>query len=349
MADAPAIFIIGTGRSGTTLLRLMLSAHPNIYIAHEASFYVWESLFPKSKSATEFLRFFVQTFSFRWLDLDPRQVFGDLPNPLPRERVHEAHTALLKAKAARYGRTRYGDKTPAHAGHIKRLYADYPDAKIIHIVRDPRAVVRSMQRMPWASAAVTANAMFCEVERKQVAPYQSDMHQLRLEDLIANPEQVMRGVLDFVGEPWDDAVLDHAAHIPDHKDMPPLPWLTPATGRIRRGPDDRPQLSAVQLRLVESLNKNSMREYAYDPAHVTKEPSRLRVLAALLAELPEALRFAWYYLRLGLTMRDPKHFDAPHSKALFARLNPPSWRYYPDLVEIPDAPPLPEDWELPFR
>jgi hypothetical protein len=52
--DAP-IFVIGTGRSGRTLLRQMLNAHPRIYITHEAFFYSYASQAKPGTSATEWL------------------------------------------------------------------------------------------------------------------------------------------------------------------------------------------------------------------------------------------------------------------------------------------------------
>src|SRR5262245_4780151 len=113
--EGPPIFIVGAGRSGTTLLRLMLSAHPRIYICHETSFYFWERFLPGSVSGDDFLRRFFWTFNFRWLAIDPRAVLARLPSHFPREQAGLAFEAIMRLKAASYSRVRYGDKTPAHS------------------------------------------------------------------------------------------------------------------------------------------------------------------------------------------------------------------------------------------
>src|SRR5690349_12020259 len=218
------IFVVGTGRSGTTLLRFMLSAHPRIYITHEASFYVWERMYPRRAPAADFLRYYFQSPSFRWLRLDPERVMAGLPGDLPRSRIGEAYANVMRQKAAEYGRIRFGDKTPSHAAHLTRTFEDFPDARVVHITRDPRGTVLSLSRMPWAAASLYANAAFCEIERRKVCRDDRRVLKIRLEDLLTDARGTMGRVLEDVGEPWNDAVLDHARNVPDKNDMPPLPW-----------------------------------------------------------------------------------------------------------------------------
>lgn len=343
-ADRAPIFIVGTGRSGSTLLRLMMCAHPRIYIAHEASFYVWEALGSKRRSAEEQLRAYFQTFSFRWLDIDPREVMAELELPLSRDELKLAYLAVMRVKAARYGRVRYGDKTPSHAAALGRIYEDFPDARVIHIVRDPRGTVLSLSHMPWASRSFYGNSVFVDIERAQVEKYRDRMLQVRLEDLLAEPRDTMQRVLEFVGEPWDDAVLDHASHIPDPNDMPPLPWLSTAA-RKRGTPRARWQdMSPRHIRAVERLTRKCMRAHGYERAELLDEPGRLAVLWAWMSSVPEAFRFWFHYARLGLHLRTPSNCDSDETKRLLERLNPEAWPRYPGL-EIPDPPPLPAGWD----
>lgn len=339
--DRAPIFVVGTGRSGSTLLRLLLSAHPRIYIAHETSFYVWEALFPKTAPRRAFLDYLFETFSFRWLGLDPADVRAELPDPLPRERIGEAFAAIMRLKAAQYGRPRFGDKTPSHAASLGRVFEDFPGARVIHIVRDPRGTVLSLSRMPWASASLWADAAFLEVERKQVLPFRDRLLEVRLEDLLADPRAEMGRVLDHVGEAWDEAVLDHPAHIPDHADMPPLPWLSSARRPLGKPGARWESMSPVHIRLVEWLTRHWMAQYGYERAELPEEPSRSRVALAGLGSLPEALRFAWQYLRLGLRYRDARQFESPETTRVFHTLNPSSWGLYPDFEAMPLPPALP--------
>ena len=348
MNGAAPIFVVGTGRSGTTLLRFMLCAHPRIYLTHEASFYVWEWMYPKRAPRRAFLEYFFRTSSFRWMRLDPDRVLDGLPDPLPPERIGEAYAAVMREKAAQYGRPRFGDKTPSHAAHLGRIFADFPDAKVIHIQRDPRGTVVSLSRMPWASASLYANAAFCEIERRQVAPFRDRLLQIRLEDLLGDSRRTMGRVLDFVGEPWDDAVLDHARNIPDPHDMPPLPWLESAA-RDRGAPAAQwSSLTPVQLRLVEHVSRFILRDAGYERAQLPpeQEPSRLAIYWAALKEVPEALRYMGVYGRLSRIMKDVKNFDTGPTRALFDTINPGSWARYPGF-QMPIAPPTPNRPALP--
>lgn len=333
------IFVIGTGRSGTTLLRFMLSAHPRIYLTHEASFYVWEWLYPRKAPRREFLDYYLQTPSFRWLRVEADRVLEGLPDPLPPERMGEAYAAVMRAKAAQYGRVRFGDKTPSHAAHLKRLFADFPEAKVVHIVRDPRGTAVSLSRMPWASPSLYTNAGFCELERRQIAKFRQRMLQVRLEDLLTEPKATMAQILDYVGEPWDDAVLDHARHLPDKHDMPPLPWLE-SSAQDRGAPAAQwRSMSPLDIRLVESVTRRIMRDAGYEKAQLETEPSRFSVWWAGVKQLPALARYVGTYWRMGRLLRDPAMFDAPETQALFQEVNPSSWGRYPGFA-MPIAPPL---------
>ncbi|WP_141732237.1 sulfotransferase family protein [Oligoflexus tunisiensis] len=342
--EKPPIFVIGTGRSGTTLMRLMLCAHPRIYISHEASFYVWDALYARGRNARDFLRYYVQTFSFRWLGIDPTDVLRSVDASCPRDKAHQAFTATMRLKAAQYNKPRWGDKTPSHTAYLRKIFADYPDARVIHMVRDPRGVVMSLSRMPWASDSLVANSLFCETARAQVEPFKDRVIEVKLEDLLAEPRATMQTVLDFVDEPWDDAVLNHSAHLPDTADMPPFEWLEGAA-RERSAPKARWQdLSALDIRLIEYLNRKGMKAYGYKRAVLDTEPSRVAMIGRFLQELPEALRFAFCYARLGWHIRRAEAFESPLAKRLLAALNPAALKFYPG--EMPDPPALKPGWEL---
>jgi hypothetical protein len=337
--DKAPIFVVGNGRSGTTLLRLMLCAHPRIYISHEAGFYMWESSFPAKVPRRSYVEAYLKSRTCRWLAIDPERVLAQLPDPLPVDRVKDAYAAIMREKAAMYGRPRFGDKTPGHAWYLRRIFRDFPDARVIRIVRDPRSNVESLTRMPFASQSVLACSMMLRDEHRRVAPYADRILTIRLEDLLADGRTVMGKVLDFVGEPWDDAVLDHAKHLPDAHDMPPHPWLE-SSARDRTAPQARwMSLSAAQVRLIETITAARMRDGGYTPAPLEREPAALSVLWARLREVPEAIRFGWVGVRIAIQLRKQNH-DSEHVDAMFRLLNPPSWARYPSLKgQIKPEPP----------
>lgn len=339
------IFVVGTGRSGTTLLRLMLCAHPRIHLTHEASFYVWETIGGKKMDGEALLAFVMRSLHFRWMRLDPREVVQELPRPVPRSEIHRFYTAAMRAQAAKYGKVRWGDKTPSHANHLKRVFEDYPEARVVRIVRDPRSVVRSLVRMPWFPGSLGAAAALIGDEQRKVAPFRDRILEISLEDLLRDPRATMERVLEHVGEPWDDAVLEHANHLPDPDDTPDTPWFRNAGKPLTpfREPDWTAQ-DAVELRLIERLTRKSMVADGYAPAVLPAEPGRFAVFWRWLRDLPVALRALGVILELTKLARDPANEDTPHARAVFRKLNPPSWAHYPGF-EMPHTPELPEGWE----
>src|SRR5438034_9658853 len=107
-AQGPPIFIVGLARSGTTLLRLMLSAHPRIYICREIVFYSFEGGCSPHVTGEEFAGHFLEAIP--WLHLDGERIRSRLPADFPRERTGLLFEEIMRAKAASYGRVRYGDK-----------------------------------------------------------------------------------------------------------------------------------------------------------------------------------------------------------------------------------------------
>ncbi len=344
-SDTAPIHVIGTGRSGTTLLRMMLSAHPRIHLTHEASFYVWESVYGKG-APSGLVRYYLQTPHFRWLRLDPAEVVADLPAPFTAAHRKDLYAAVMRQAAARHGKPRWGDKTPSHSANLDRIFEDWPDARVVRIVRDPRATVHSLTRMPWATPSLVGASGFCELERHQVEPYRDRILEIRLEDLVADAEGTMRAVLDHVGEDWSDQVLDHPAHAPD--DLPPVPWfaraLAPRTTSLRESWSR--VWTPTEIRLVERINQETMARYGYEPAVLDgAEPSSLARWMRHLRDLPAVGRAIWITIRMGLLARDPSNFDGPVQKALFRKLNPDAWEAMPGFDGIPDAPPLPDGWQ----
>jgi hypothetical protein len=336
-ARAP-IFIIGTGRSGTTLFRNILNAHPAIHIAFEPHFYWYESLYQKRATGRVVLDYYFQTSHFRWQRIDPMRVLDGLPDPLPRAKLGLAYAAVMREKAAQYGRTRYGEKTPAHAASLRRIYSDFPDARVIHIVRDPRNTAVSLSRMPWAPSSLMMNAAYLDLERKQANKFRDKMLRIRLETLLAEPRTTMEQVLAFVGEPWHDAVLDHARHLPSPDDTPPFPWLEGAA-RDRVAPEAQWLcLRPVEVRMIERMTERLMKEHGYERATLEHEPRWISVFWEGVRQIPQVVRYLAIAIPLARKARDPRNIDAVEAE-FFRRINPAAWTRYPGFV-MPTSPPL---------
>jgi hypothetical protein len=317
----------------------MLRAHPRIYISHEAFFYVANRLCPGRKSGRDFMEYYFQTWWFRWLGIDPARVLAGLPDPLPRKKVGLGFAAVMREKAALYGKPRFGDKTPGHAVCLPEIFTDFPDARVVHVVRDPRETVQSLQRMPWTPPSLVFNALYLADERNQIAKWRNRILEVRLEDLLAQPRPTMKRVLDYVGEPWDEAVLDHARSIPEESDIPQMPWHEGATRDRSAAPERREGLSPLQTRMVELIAWRTMKEAGYQRAKLAHTPNLLTVFWAMARETPSLFRSLLVGIRFVLRMRkDPAALDQMENRALVRRLNPEAWTQ--DGDDAFHAPPL---------
>lgn len=341
--DAP-IFIIGTGRSGTTLLRQMLNAHPRIHITHEASFYSYARHAPAHTTATEWLERYFETYSFAWMRLDPQRVRRSLPRTLPMERVSEAYRVLMREKAALLGKPRYGEKNPLDTHNLAQILQDYKDPRIVFITRDPRPTVLSFNRMPFGTSSMLLNTLLCRTQFDHVKPYLDRMLEIRLEDLTADPRTTLAGVLRYIGEPWDDAVLDHV-HNSRTDDVPPLPWFVGATREqpSRETSSGRDAADPAWIRIIEDLNRGTMERYGYARAKLAHEPTFWQKTAALLRDLPDvavaAQRLLSYKGKLDRHFRGEERLDPQRGMEENVGLNPAAWRHYPGF-QLPEVPRL---------
>jgi hypothetical protein len=115
------------------------------------------------------------------------------------------------------GKPRWGDKTPKYIDEVPRLHEMIPDAKFIHIVRDGRDVCTSLRRLTWHGESIYSIAEYWRdvvhagrAAERLLGPDQ--YLQIAYEDLVLNPEDVLRRVCSFLGEEFEPAMLDFHEH-----------------------------------------------------------------------------------------------------------------------------------------
>ncbi len=193
------IFIVGSARSGTTMLRLMLDSHPRISCGEE----------------THFLQTLEPITGRHWR-LVERYGF---PQTYWDRRLAAFYGDAMRDYAERRGKQRWADKDPSNTLLLPFVERLYPDAQYVHLVRDGHDVVAS-HRDRWgyrsgARAARGAWKRYVQAARTFGAGLPVDrFHELRYERLVAEPEAELRTLLAFLGEAWDPAVLafDQAQH-----------------------------------------------------------------------------------------------------------------------------------------
>ncbi len=244
--EPQAIFIVGVSRSGTTLMRRILDKHSRIGIATENHYLghllAWEgarhyfrrlgdlqdddnvhALVEHIYSGQMQRRSRLRDLSPYWRWLTERVPPADIEaRLLASDRTERGvFEAFLRIYADRRGKAIMGEKTPAHLAYVETLLDWFPDGRVIHCMRDPRAVYVSELRrrrehavgFPYRQLAVTPALLEGFVLWQVVWAWAAAVHRhralsrrypdhyrlLRFEDLVAAPDATLDGLCEFLG------------------------------------------------------------------------------------------------------------------------------------------------------
>ena len=207
---------VGSGRSGTTLLRTIFDAHPDLAMAHEPQFTGTVVRQAKRLNAGGFdIDRFVNTIyrnpNFRRMDLDRGQVEAAF-RANPPDNLADAVRAAFALWAEKQGKPRYGDKTPGYIIQLPELAELFPEARFVNVIRDGRDVALSYLKQPWGPATLAEGALYwrSRVGRGRAAGRAlgpARYTEVRYEDLVVDPEKEVRRLCDFLDLPWKPEML----------------------------------------------------------------------------------------------------------------------------------------------
>lgn len=225
------IFVVGCQRSGTTMLRLILDSHPRISCGPE----------------TRFLEDMERIVGADWNRLSQ---YG-----FPREewlrRIAGFFGGIQQDYAHSRGKQRWADKSPRYAMKLSFIMELFPDAQIVHVIRDGRDVAVSHRKRfgYWScvKSAVKWPRYIAQATTAGRALPPGQYHELRYEELVSDQESTLRSLLDFLGEEWEPSILDFDKHTHD------VPDRYHAQARSRRA--DEGTSAAVYTSRVGSYRK----------------------------------------------------------------------------------------------
>lgn len=290
MNNHAPVFVIGVHRSGTSLLNLMLDGSSTLWIPYESHFIVKlhkMGLTEKDFGTHAFRRGLVESIlGDEYVRGWEVSVCADDVDLSRCTDLASTVNAVYSAHAARAGKQRWGDKTPSYVMHADRLNELFPHCLFVHIVRDGRDVARSVVKRDWGPndfvSALRGWARKVELAEKMLgmlAP--SRRMTLRFEDLVASPEQELGRVCDFLGIPFEGAMLDYPARAEGkvggraaaHHSHLKEPLRTDLTSRWKRG------LSSVDQAIAHEVAGEMLAWFGYEPGrrnHPFKELGKLR-------------------------------------------------------------------------
>jgi hypothetical protein len=218
MLDNSRFFIVGSGRSGSTLLRLLLLGHSRLYIPPETWFIreLVDGLPLNARLSSAQVRQAVQIIStnYRWTDMGIEEDellrwATTLEVPTLRDVIDLIYDHLLKAS----GRERLGDKTPPYIHIVPQLAVLYPTAKFIHLIRDGRDVATSFIKMGYECRCYDGERFEWTAAIRRGLSYRDTIHatqilEVRYETLVSDVEATIRRICDFLGEDFETGMLD---------------------------------------------------------------------------------------------------------------------------------------------
>lgn len=222
--------VVGAPRSGTTLLRLMLDANPDLAIPPETGFLRLGGTFRGGGSALReaFARAITSYPAAApcWPDFEiSEDAFRAALAELHPFTVTDGYRTFYRLYAARFGKPRWGDKTPLYCMELANIRRVLPEARFIHIIRDGRDSSLSLRQM-WFSPGyrIETQAAFwrdCVLKARAAGAGRPDYHELRYEDLVLKPRETLQQICAFVELPYSDSMLDYhtraAQRLQEHK------------------------------------------------------------------------------------------------------------------------------------
>lgn len=292
LVETPIIFIVGSSRSGTTMFNRVLGNHPDILALNELHYIgrtwdmnktqVWaqeravreaaillatamRSLWDESPTDAEVETARLLMSSVEQSEIDPGVVFH----------------AVLEYLLREAGRKIATDQTPRNILYVNEILDTFPNAKVIQLIRDPRAVMYS-QKNRWRQRSLgakgtpvwnavrvffnyhpyTVSKLWCAAYLKGsgVAGHKNYLA-IRFEELVASPERELRRTCDFLGVGFIPAMLDvprvgssNLQHRDDVRGISSdvlVAW--------------KGKLTKAEVWLCEWLARDAMRKLGYDP------------------------------------------------------------------------------------
>ncbi len=289
------ILLTSLPRSGATLLGAILNAHPNIAMFNEPWLFLMKQKYGTLRKRYNInllvnnLCISTERFGYK-IDIQlKKQILDDLFDRRGRLTYLEAFDIFLRNFSKSKGKVRWGIKQPSELYHIALLKKQFPDLKILHIVRDPRSTVTyrigKTSLTPDDLTLILKYAKswraYMKFARESSVLNRTNYLEIKYEDLVSDPAIWVDRICDFIGEKYNAQMLNYYRlsnpYVPQdtegnpsvsHKDVL-LPIHTSGINEWRN------LLSPAELEIVEMICGDEMVRRGYErlgtTGHLTKK------------------------------------------------------------------------------
>lgn len=281
MKNKLPFFVVGCGRSGTSLLRTMLNHHPSLSIPLESLFMIDYLKASQKISLTTLKKLIInepeiKEWGIKIKKKDIRKCSST------KDLVTKVNYVYMKKRKKKI----WGQKTPRFIRHWKLLKKHYPDSKFIFLVRDPRGTVNSLVK----SNVHFSNAYFAAKRWKMdmlygldlLKKYPKDTLVIKFENLIISPEKELKRVCKILKVTYHPKMMKYSKTGKNEY----LPYFQNIHQKLSKRPDKsvidkwKVELSKREIELVEYTNKNLMKKLGFKL--VSKNPKKNRFYIYLL-------------------------------------------------------------------
>lgn len=211
-------FIFGSPRSGTSLLSRMIDSHEHLVVPNESLIFKMFSSFIHcygDLSRLENQRVLLQDIlATRVIGYwQPRPDFETVSGLITRPGFAGVIEALICSTAKDKDLQAWGEKSPGHVFYWNEIKREFPQAKVIHIVRDGRDVASSIINARMGPKTYYAAAQMWRDYLAQIEAIKQDCAadqfiEMRYESLLANPQRDLQKICDLLGVTYSDSMLN---------------------------------------------------------------------------------------------------------------------------------------------
>lgn len=257
------MFIVGVGRSGTSLLQSMLHSHPYVKFLPETQFLRNYVLTKKKINSSKFHEFIAADLKFDRYKVQLSEL-SDTSTPM---KTYESIVKSYKCQTSVY----IGEKDPRVLDYMQELKEHFPNAKVLHIIRDPRDVVLSRTKAEWSRKwpfylhSYLYNAQLERGRSIGRSNFKQNYKELYYEDLIERPKATLQDICDFLNVSYHPEMLNFGEHAKELVDKNELSWKKETFGPLlnKNKGKWKKELNCYQLGLIQNSCRDIFKKHPY--------------------------------------------------------------------------------------